>query len=114
MWHRDSCFSIKLALVIFTLLAASAAHASLLDCSFSTVNTLAASECSPIGDSGNEAPAYAVAADTPSVPVVATQASFEIDQTRRTDVMSHSVLLLLLSGIFIAFLLLRAKRFNTK
>lgn len=115
MLHRESRFSIKWVLVVFTLLVASAARASLLDCSLNTAaNTLATSECTSVIASGNETPAHAAAADTPSVPAVVAQASFEIDQTRRTDFMSHSVTLLLLSGIVIAFLLLRAKRFNTK
>lgn len=114
MLRRESRFSIKWVLVVFTLLVASAARASLLDCSLNTaVNTLSTSECTSVIASGNETPAHA-AADTPSVPAVVARASFEIDQTRRTDFMSHSVTLLLLSGIVIAFLLLRAKRFNTK
>ncbi len=115
MSHRDIQFSIKLAFVILTLLAASVARASLLECSASpAVNALSGTECSSVVEAGNEAPAYAVAADTPSVPAVAAQASFKIDQNRRAGFMSNSVPLLLLSGVFIAFLLLRAKRFNTK
>lgn len=114
MLYRDIRFNINLAFVVITLMGASTAQASLLDCSLNpAVNSLAGSECSAVADSGAEEPAYAMAADTPSVPVAATQASFEIDQTRRAG-LTNSVPLLLLIGVFIAFLLLRAKRFNTK
>lgn len=115
MSQRDIRFSINLAFVVITLLFASAARASLLDCSLNpAVNSHSGSGCSAVVGSGAEEPAYVVAADTPSVPATAAQASFEIDQTRRAGVMFNSVPLLLLIGVFTAFLLLRAKRFNTK
>lgn len=115
MSHRDVRFSIKLAFVVLTLLVASAARASLLDCTHSpAVDALSGISCSSVANTGNAAPIYVVAVDTPSIPVVATQASFEIDQTRRSGFLANSVPLLLLIGVFIAFLLLRAKRFNTK
>jgi hypothetical protein len=106
---------IKCVLVVIALLAGAAAQAALLDCSVNpTAQALAGAECAPVDDTPGTAPVYAVAADTPSVPAVAAQASFQVDQTRRSDTLYNSAPLLILVCAFLIFLLLRAKRFNTK
>jgi len=114
MLHLYSRASAKLALVFIALMAAATANALLLDCTSSLgAALLPASECTPAEAVVNKMPEYALKDAIPALPINTSFAAFQVDQTRSAS-LANSGPLLILMGVFIAFLLGRAKRFNTK
>jgi hypothetical protein len=114
MLHLYSRASVKLALVFITLMTAATANAILLDCTTSLgAALLPASECNPAELAVNKMPDYALKDVIPALPLNTSFAAFQVDQTR-SAALANSGPLLILIGAFLAFLLGRAKRFNTK
>lgn len=115
MLHPNHRASVMLAFVIIILMAAATANASLLDCTTSVgAESLSGSGCTPAEGVLNAASDYAVKDALPVPPINSAPAAFQVDQTRTPSPLSNSVLMLVLMGTFLAVVLVRAKRFNTK
>lgn len=107
--------SAKLALVFFTLMAAAAANAMLLDCTLPLgAQLLPGTECSPPEGMVNQAPGSVVQNAIPVTAVKVELPDFQIDQARSPGPVPHSVPLLAFISALFAVLLVRTKRFNTK
>ena len=108
MLHCDNWISAKIVFVFITLVASMAANALMLDCS--TTQALPGTEC--VATEGVDSTTLAYAKDkAPSVSTNTTRADFQINQDHQS---SNFAPLLVLLGVLLAALLVRAKRFNTK
>ncbi|MDO8344579.1 MAG: hypothetical protein Q7T48_15360 [Cellvibrio sp.] len=108
MIYFHSAASVKLALILMALLAATVANASLLDCTHSS-----GVECVPkeaVVDTGHES----VQDGLPVTPINIALTSFRVDQTRGASAIPESAPLLVLFGALLAVVLVRAKSHNSK
>lgn len=114
MIHLHSTARAKLVIILITLAAATAANASLLDCTtFPEMKSGSGVECVPaeaLVDIGQEP----VQDTLPPAPINTALASFQVDQTRSTSAVPESAPLLILIGAVLGVVLIRAKSYNSK
>lgn len=115
MVHLRNTVSVKLVFILIALMAATAANASLLDCTKSLATDLASGvECAPMAPLVNEGKSLVLQESIPAQPIQPELAGFQLNQVRTTSAVPESAPLLVLIGALLAVVLVRAKSCNTK